>query len=246
MSKRDREREANRLRKGEGTAGLGSGVGPVRHVVPTTEQVLELLEEEAKLRVRVEEADALRARLQEHAQWADKARALLSEVPGPDDAFKSVLSACTAHAGDAGGSGEHAANANSMDQQGAIMRLSAMSEKGELLGIALGEQGRRIQVLLWSIKTGRLLAACTGTGGAEVHACTDARTHGRTHARARARTHTYAHTGCWRSLTQACISGIACVCMLICNVALWMPCACFATAAQTAGATAGQGQSATG
>ena len=200
MSKRDREREANRLRKGEGTAGPGSGVGPVRHVVPTTEQVLELLEEEAKLRVRVEEADALRARLQEHAQWADKARALLSEVPGPDDAFKSVLSACTAHAGDAGGSGEHAANANSMDQQGAIMRLSAMSEKGELLGIALGEQGRRIQVLLWSIKTGRLLAACTGTGGAEVHACTDASTHGRTHGRtharthARARAHTRTHT----------------------------------------------------
>ena len=191
MSKRDREREAKRLRKSDGGAGPGAAVGNVRQVVPATEQVLELLEEESKLRVRVEEADALRVRLQEHAQWVEEARALLTEVPGPDDAFKSVLSSHTAHAAGAAGGGEDAANLNAMEQHGTV--LTAVLEKGELLGVALGEEGRRMQVWLLSVKAGRLLATGAGAYGAEVRTRTCSR------AYADRQTHTCAHTSpLWR------------------------------------------------
>jgi hypothetical protein len=181
-SKRDRERETKKMRKSDGGGCLGPAIGggSARVVVvaaaaaaaaaagasvATAEQVVELLLEEGKLRVRVEEADALRARLDEHTQWCTDANALISHAPSLDAAFKCSVAA---HPVDQVVGGEGSDMHTTMQY---FATLSAALETGEALGIVLGEEGRKVRLWLWGVRVGRTLAAGTGKYGAEVCVC---------------------------------------------------------------------------
>ena len=164
MGKRDREREAKKQRKSDAGAAGAAPVGSGRsQTAATAEQVLELLDEESKLRVEVELADTLRSRLVEHAEWCRMARALLSEAPSTDEGFRRMYSAALSR--DSQGDKD-------LDADGKFVyegRLFTALQAGEALGIALGNEKREILTFLFAAKVGRLLAAGTGKYGVEVH-----------------------------------------------------------------------------
>ena len=152
MSKRDRERESKKMRRSDGGSACAGGVRSATSV--TVQQVQELLEEEAKLRVQVEEAVTLRSLLAVYMQWCQDTRALLSAVGSPIEAYQfSQLD-------------PKIPSYFQNIRHGTL--LSAALQRGEAMGVVLGEEAHMIHVWLWGVKVGQLLAAGTSTYGAQV------------------------------------------------------------------------------
>ena len=152
-----RERGTKKQRKGElAPKGNGNNVAmsSVSRVTATTrKQVNELLEEEGKLHVRMEEADALRSRLKENADWRESARVLLSDASAAVQEFQGLVAATAADGA-----------LNTVDErvqkaQGYGIKISAALASGEALGLELEEEGRNMKEWLWALRVGQLLAA---------------------------------------------------------------------------------------
>jgi len=156
VSKKDREREAKRQRKGEAATCGGSsnpGGGGAAVVGATRKQILELLQEEGKLHVRVEEAVTLRMRLEEKAEWCKGARALLAEGSATIKEFNELVSAGVAR----GGVDPKDERVQKAEKYSAV--VSAALEKGDALGLELEEEGRTMREWLLGLEVGQLLAA---------------------------------------------------------------------------------------
>ena len=129
--------------------------------LPTQMQVVELLAEEACLKVHVELADILSERLRLYATWVDQAKALLAKAESPAAAFQSMLSASFASVGGLG------ADASSGETTQNMHEFKDLLQKGEALCVQLGEEGRKVRIWLWAVRVARLLAAGTGKYGAD-------------------------------------------------------------------------------
>ena len=110
-------------------------------------------EEESKLHVRVDEAEILRSRLKEMADWSEGALKLLSDASAAVQEFQGLVAARVAEGG-----------LNSQDEraQKALaygIKMSAALANGEALGLELEEEGRKMKECLWVLGVGKLLAA---------------------------------------------------------------------------------------